>query len=154
METYVIDTEEALRVNVRAQALINDAFMRVIRTGAHQQLVVMTLPPDGESGDEIRPDTDQLVVLVAGIGEARVGAYVLEIEPGDLIFVPAGTRHNIVNRAVEPLRLITVFAPPAFVPGVVYRTREEVPTPGDVSDVAGTPSDLPAWFVPVPSGPR
>ena len=123
MDTYPIDTEEATRVNIRTQALINDAFLRVIHTGPHEQIVVMTLPLDGESGEKVSPDTDQFFVFVDGLGEARVGAYVLGVEPGDLIYVPAGTRCNIVNRAVAPLRLIAVYGPPALEPGAIYWTR-------------------------------
>ena len=152
MDTYPIDTEEATRVNIRTQALINDAFLRVIHTGPHEQIVVMTLPLDGESGEKVSPDTDQFFVFVDGLGEARVGAYVLGVEPGDLIYVPAGTRCNIVNRAVAPLRLIAVYGPPALEPGAIYWTREEAPVLHRGLDAACTSSaELPAWFVPTPS---
>lgn len=113
------DTEGAARVDVRAEALINRAFMRVIHTGTHEQIVVMTLPPDADIGDEIHAETDQLFVIVEGNGEARVGDYELAVESGDLVFVEAGTSHNIINRATIPMRLITVVAPPAYAAGTV-----------------------------------
>jgi mannose-6-phosphate isomerase-like protein (cupin superfamily) len=115
----VFETEGAIRVDIRAEALINHAFLRVIHTGTREQIAVMTLPPDAEIGDEVRPDTDQLFVFVEGNGEARVAGYELAVEAGDLVRVEAGTRHNIINRATIPLRLITVFAPPAYAPGTV-----------------------------------
>lgn len=120
----IFETEGATRVDIRAEALINHAFMRVIHTGSREQIVVMTLPPDAEIGDEVHPNTDQLFVVVEGNGEARVGAYELGVEAGDLVFVEAGTRHNIINRATIPLRLITVLAPPAYAPGAIVRTIE------------------------------
>ena len=118
-----LNTEHATRFEVRTHALINDAFRRVVHTGAHLQVAVMTLAPDGEIGEEADRDTDQLYVLVEGVGEARVGDDVLEMEPGDLVFVEAGRHHNIVNRAVAPLRLIAVCAPPAYPAGAVQQTR-------------------------------
>jgi mannose-6-phosphate isomerase-like protein (cupin superfamily) len=121
----VFETEDATRVDVRAEASINDAFMHVIHTGAHEQLAVMTLPPDDETGDEVHEAMDQVIVFVEGVGEARVGEYSLDVRPGDLVFVEAGTRHNVVNRATLPLRLITVFAPPAYGPGTILLTKEE-----------------------------
>jgi mannose-6-phosphate isomerase-like protein (cupin superfamily) len=125
MQATVSETEKATRVDIRTQALINNAFRRVIHTGTHEQVVVMTLPAHGEIGEEVHPDTDQLFYFVDGEGEARVAGEDLAVVPGDLVFVEAGTRHNIVNRSVTPLRLITVYAPPAHAPGTVHRTKEE-----------------------------
>jgi mannose-6-phosphate isomerase-like protein (cupin superfamily) len=125
MGTSVIEPEKATRVDIRTEALINDAFRRVIHTGSHEQVVVMTLPAYGEIGEEVHPETDQLFMFMEGAGEARVGTERLPTAPGDLVFVEAGTRHNIVNTASTPLRLITVYAPPAHAPGTVHRTKEE-----------------------------
>jgi len=122
MTPTVFETEGATRVDVRAQALINRAFLRVIHTGTREQIVVMSLPPDSEMGAEVHPDTDQLFVVVDGNGEARIGDQELAVETGDLVFVEAGKRRNIINRATLPLRLITVVAPPAYSPGTVVET--------------------------------
>jgi mannose-6-phosphate isomerase-like protein (cupin superfamily) len=120
----VFETEGAIRVDIRAEALINHAFLRVIHTGAREQIAVMALPPYSEIGDQVRTETDQLLIFVEGNGEARVADYDLAVEPGDLVFVEAGTRHDIINRATIPLRLITVFAPPAYAPGSVLEKKE------------------------------
>jgi len=124
VSSAAFETEDAIRVDVRAEAVINDAFLRVIHTGPHEQIVVMTLPPDDETGEELRDDVDQVIVLVDGVGEARVGQYALGVRPGDLVVVEPGTRHNIVNRATVPLRLIADFAPPVFAAGTVLATKE------------------------------
>jgi mannose-6-phosphate isomerase-like protein (cupin superfamily) len=120
----VLETEGATRVDIRAKALVNRAFLRVIHTGTREQIVVMTLPPYAEIGEDVHPQTDQLFVVVEGNGEARVADYELAVEAGDLVYVEAGTRHNIINRATIPLRLITVFAPPAYAPGTVLEKME------------------------------
>jgi mannose-6-phosphate isomerase-like protein (cupin superfamily) len=151
VKSSIFETEDAARVDVRAEALINDAFMHVIHTGPHAQIAVMTLPPDDETGDEVHPDTDQLIVFVEGVAEARIGEYSLDVRPGDLVFVEAGTRHNIVNRATLPLRLITVFAPPAHPAGTILRTKEERPTAEIVPDIAHEASSLRR---PLRPGPR
>ncbi len=131
MGPTAFDTEGATRVDVRGEALVNHAFLRVIHTGTHEQIVVMMLPPDAEVGDEVHPHTDQLFVVVEGNGEARVGDYELAVEAGDLVFVEAGKHHNIINRATLPMRLITVYSPPVFAPGTVLETVEvrEPPVP-------------------------
>jgi mannose-6-phosphate isomerase-like protein (cupin superfamily) len=113
------------RVDIIAMARSNQAFRRVIDTGHHQQVVVMTLPPGGAIGLEVHPDIDQVFLVAEGEAEAIVGDRSLSIREHDLVFVTAGTRHDIVNRAATPLRLITIYAPPAHAPGTVHRTREE-----------------------------
>ncbi len=124
MRSPVFETEGAARVDVRAEALINDAYLRVIQTGANAQIAVMTLPADDETGEEVHGDVDQLIVVVEGVGEACVGQYSLPVRSGDLVFIGPGTRHNIVNRATLPLRLISVFAPPAYPVGTSLVTKE------------------------------
>ena len=125
MEAPLFDTEDAIRINIRAEALGNEAFVQAIRTGRYQQVAVMTLPPDGEIGERVLDHTDQLFVVVDGMGEARIGQWALGVESGDLVFVEAGTRHNIVNRAVAPLRLIAVWAEPLVAPRTVARTPSD-----------------------------
>lgn len=128
MGPTAFDTEGVTRVSVRAQALINHAYLRVIHTGTSEQIVVMTLPPDAQIGEEVHPDTDELFVVVEGVGEARVGDLELGVEAGDLVFVEAGAHHNIINRATLPMRLISVLAPPAYAAGTVIETMA-VPKP-------------------------
>ena len=84
-----------------------------------------TLRPGDEIGAEVHPETDQLFVIVAGVAAAQVGDKTIQASPGDVVFVEAGTRHNITNRGVDALRLITVYAPPAHEPGTVHLTKAE-----------------------------
>ena len=66
-------------------------FRRVLWTGEHAQLVIMTIPPGGEIGEEVHPDTDQILTFVSGIGEATVSRQTKQVAQGDLVVVPAGT---------------------------------------------------------------
>ena len=124
MKTPAFETEHAPRVGIRAEALINEAFLRVIQTGSRAQIAVMTLPPLSAMGTQHLPDTDRVFVVAEGMGEARVGDLEFGIQPGDLVFAHAGTPHQIVNRAAAPLRLVAVLAPPAYPEGALLETRE------------------------------
>ncbi len=112
-------------IDILAAARSNDAFRRVIQTGVHEQVVVMTIPPEGEIGDEVHPHTDQVFLFVEGRGEATVDGLTNAVHPTELLFVHAGSRHNIRNRGPEALQLITIYAPPAHAPGTVHRTKAE-----------------------------
>ena len=100
-------------------------FRRVLFTGKHTQIVVMTIPAGGEIGDEVHEENDQVLTFVSGVGEARVAGETRTVEAGDLVAVPAGTRHNFVNTGPNPLVLYTVYGPPDHAPGAVHRTKEE-----------------------------
>jgi mannose-6-phosphate isomerase-like protein (cupin superfamily) len=100
-------------------------FRRVLWTGRHTQLVIMTLPVGGEIGDEVHEDTDQILTFVSGTGEARVGPDARKVTQGDLVVVPAGTQHNVVNTGPIPLVLYTVYGPPEHAEGAVHVTKEE-----------------------------
>ncbi|GAA2701174.1 hypothetical protein GCM10010429_04790 [Micromonospora olivasterospora] len=100
-------------------------FRRVLWTGEHTQLVIMTIPPGGEIGEEVHDGIDQILTFVSGTGEARVAGEKKEVAQGDLVVVPAGTKHNFVNTGPNPLVLYTVYGPPEHADQAVHRTKEE-----------------------------
>ena len=100
-------------------------FRRVLWTGEKTQLVIMTIPPDGEIGEEVHEDIDQILTFVSGTGEARVGGSTKKVAQGDLVVVPAGTKHNFVNTGPNPLVLYTVYGPPEHADKAVHKTKEE-----------------------------
>ena len=116
---------ETTRVDIMREAWTNEAFRREVITGEHEQVVVMTIPPGGEIGEEVHPETDQVLAFIDGQGEAQLDGETSKIGPNDLVFVRAGTRHNFVNTGDAPLRLVTIYAPPEHAPGTVHGTKEE-----------------------------
>jgi mannose-6-phosphate isomerase-like protein (cupin superfamily) len=100
-------------------------FRRVLWTGTYSQLVIMTIPVDGEIGAETHPDTDQILTIVSGTGEATISGQTKKIAQGDLVVVPAGHHHNFVNTGPNPLVLYTVYGPPEHSAGAVHATKEE-----------------------------
>jgi mannose-6-phosphate isomerase-like protein (cupin superfamily) len=100
-------------------------FRRVLWTGEHSQLVIMTIPPGGEIGEETHEDTDQILTFVSGTGEAMVAGQKKKVAQGDLVVVPAGQKHNFVNTGQNPLILYTVYGPAEHADGAVHKTKEE-----------------------------
>lgn len=103
----------------------NDDFRRVVHTGDHQQVVVMTIPPGEEIGEETHPGTDQMLLFVDGEGTAVLDGRSSPVGGGRMVFVAAGTRHNFINSGDGPLRLVTTYAPPEHPPGTVHATKAE-----------------------------
>lgn len=104
----------------------NSFFRKVLATGQHSQVVVMSIPPKGEIGNEVHEGVDQVLVCVEGEGEVvldnkEVSAFL----PGTLTFVPAGTWHNFLNTGNYDLKIFTIYSPPQHAPGTVHKTKAE-----------------------------
>jgi mannose-6-phosphate isomerase-like protein (cupin superfamily) len=115
----------AMTYDIVALTKTNEAFRREVVTGEHSQVVVMTIPPGGEIGEEVHDGVDQVLVVVEGDGEAIVAGETSPVGPDSLAFVPAGTRHNFRNTGSTALRLFTVYAPPEHAAGTVHQTKAE-----------------------------
>lgn len=102
----------------------NTDFRREILTQQHSQLVVMSIEPGDDIGEETH-DVDQILVFVAGTGEAVLDGERSSIGVNRLVVVPAGVRHNFINTGEKPLKLFTVYSPPEEEPGTVHRNKAE-----------------------------
>lgn len=104
-------------------AKANTNFRQVLQTGRYSQIVAMSLPPGTDIGEEVHQTTDQIFLIADGDGEATVGGEKRKIAKKDLLFVPAGTIHNITSTGDEDLKLLTIYAPPAHPDGTVEATK-------------------------------
>jgi mannose-6-phosphate isomerase-like protein (cupin superfamily) len=100
----------------------NTDFRRVVYTGKHSQLVLMSLKPKEEIGAEVH-QVDQFFRIEEGAGEAIIDGVSHAISSGFAVLVPAGAKHNIVNTGSDALKLYTLYAPPHHQDGVVHHTR-------------------------------
>lgn len=103
----------------------NSDFRRVLYTGKQMQLVLMSLRPGEDIGDEVHGDRDQFFRVEKGKGEVWIDGARTKIESDSAIVVPAGARHNIKNTGDEPLRLYTLYAPPEHADGTVQGTKAD-----------------------------
>ncbi|MBA3565079.1 MAG: cupin domain-containing protein [Gammaproteobacteria bacterium] len=117
MKGYIDDIEKVTRSN--------EDFRRVLYTGAHLQLVLMTLQPGEEIGEEIHEDRDQFFRIEDGEGEVLIDGSRHRIEDDFAVIVPAGARHNVVNTGEEPLKLYTLYGPPEHRHAVVHRSKAQ-----------------------------
>ena len=125
-EPYVLDIEEA--------TLGNPNFRATLWTGTHLQLTVMSIPVGGDIGLEVHPDTDQFLRIEQGSGAVRMGptqtevTFSAEVFADDVIFVPAGTWHNIVNIGDDDLKLYTLYGPADHLHGTLHPTQHDAET--------------------------
>jgi mannose-6-phosphate isomerase-like protein (cupin superfamily) len=103
----------------------NEDFRRVLYTGKNLQLVLMTLQPGEEIGEEVHEDRDQFFRIEEGSGVIDIDGVENPVEDDIAVIVPAGARHNVRNTGDEPLRLYTIYAPPEHKDGIVQSTKAE-----------------------------
>ncbi|CAA9406858.1 MAG: Mannose-6-phosphate isomerase [uncultured Pyrinomonadaceae bacterium] len=106
----------------------NDYFRRVLLTTELSQLVVMSIQPGEDIGEETHDGIDQILSIVSGAGAAMIEGVTSPVKAGSVVVVPAGTRHNFVNTGKEPLKLYTVYAPPDHKDDTVHRTKADALT--------------------------
>jgi mannose-6-phosphate isomerase-like protein (cupin superfamily) len=112
--------------NIEEETLSNSDFRRVLYTGKHAQLVLMSLPAGSEIGMEVHEENDQFFRFESGTGLVVIDGNNYQVSDGSAIIVPAGAEHNVVNTSqTEDLKLYTIYSPPHHKDGIVRATKEQ-----------------------------
>lgn len=118
--------KKGYHVNIEKLTKENTNFRKVLYTGEHMQLVLMSLLPGEDIGSEVHLDNDQFFRFDAGVGKAVINGNEYDIEDGHTIVVPAGAEHNIINTSkAESLKFYTIYSPAHHKDGIVRATKEE-----------------------------
>ncbi len=111
--------------NIEERTTENDDFRRVLYTGQNLQLVLMTLQPGEEIGEEVHEDRDQFFRIEEGQGTVYIDDEPSQVEDDFAVIVPAGAKHNVVNSGDTPLKLYTLYGPPEHKDGTVHRDKDQ-----------------------------
>ena len=110
--------------DIARMAMENTDFRREILTNRFTQVVLMSVEPGDDIGEETH-EGDQILYFVDGEGEAVLAGKKSRVAKGALVSVPAGTLHNFINTGDRPLKLYTIYSPPEEEPGTVHRDKAE-----------------------------
>src|SRR3989338_2176252 len=110
--------------NIEKLSLENENFRKVVYTDKNSQLVLMSLLPGEEIGEEVH-GVGQFLRVEKGRGKAVLNDAPHELAGGSVIVVPAGIKHNIVNTGSESMKLYTLYMPPHHKDGDAHKTRAE-----------------------------
>lgn len=107
----------------------NSNFRKVLYTGEHLQLVLMSLKPGEDIGLEIHNENDQFFRFDAGSGKVVINQTEYDVKDGDAVIVPAGAKHNVINtNESEDLKFYTIYGPSHHKDGIERVTKEEAMT--------------------------
>lgn len=113
--------------HIEKQTLDNNNFRQVLFTGKYAQLVVMSLKPGEEIGNEVHSNVDQFFRIEEGQAIFIFnGTEKHTVKNGDAVIVPAGTHHNVINALkTKKLKLYTIYSPPNHPNKTVHKTKAE-----------------------------
>jgi len=108
--------------NIEKATLENENYRKVLYTAKNSQLVLMTIQPGDEIGEEIH-ELDQFIRIEAGKALVTLDGVEHSLEDDWAVVIPAGTKHNVVNVGDEPVRLYSIYSPPEHKDGTVHATK-------------------------------
>ncbi len=116
--------------DISTKAKQNTYFRQVLATGPNTQIVIMSIDPGGEIGEEVHKDNDQVLYLVEGKGQLILDGVAKDFNPGDIVLVKKGTRHNFISDKDMGMKIITMYSPPHHPEGTIHKTKEEADKAG------------------------
>lgn len=117
---------KGFKENIEELTVENSNFRKVLYTGKHSQLVLMSLAPNEEIGMEVHEENDQFFRFEKGQGKVVIDGNEYDVSDGDAVVVPSGAEHNVVNTSdAEELKLYTIYSPAHHKDGIVRATKEE-----------------------------
>ncbi len=117
---------KGFKSNIEKLTIGNPNFRQVLYTGKNSQLVLMSLKPGEEIGEEVHGGTDQFFRFERGEGTVLIDGIRQKVLDGDAAIVPAGARHNVINTSKNSeLKLYSIYSPPEHRDGVVRKTKAD-----------------------------
>jgi mannose-6-phosphate isomerase-like protein (cupin superfamily) len=118
--------KKGFKENIEKLTVANENFRKVLYTGEHCQIVLMSLLPGEEIGMEVHHDNDQFFRFDKGVGKVIINDTTYEVSDGDAVIVPAGAMHNVIcTSETESLKLYTIYSPAHHKDGIVRVTKAE-----------------------------
>jgi len=111
--------------NIENDTLKNDNFRKVLYTSKHMQLVLMSLKPGEDIGKETHANVDQFFRFEAGEGKCIINENEYIVGNGDVLIIPCGSTHNIINTGKSDLKIYTIYTPPNHKDGITFGTKSE-----------------------------
>lgn len=118
--------KKGYRGDIEKDTRENNNFRKVLYSGTHSQLVLMSLKPMEDIGFEVHEDNDQFFRFESGEGKVIINETEYPVEDGVAVIVPAGAKHNVINTSTSlDLKLYTIYSPAHHKDGIVRETKAQ-----------------------------
>ena len=117
--------KKGYHVNIESLTKENNYFRQVLYTAEHMQLVMMSLLPGEEIGMETHDENDQFFRFEKGKGQVIINGNKYEVTDGDVIVIPCGSEHNVINTGDSDLKMYTIYSPAHHKDGIIHKTKSD-----------------------------
>ena len=114
--------------NIEEETLKNKNFRKVLYTSENQQIVLMSLKPNEDIGNEIHKNIDQFIRIEKGNGKAIINNNNYKLINGSILIIPKGTEHNIINTGITDLKLYSIYSPPEHKNHLINKLKPSITT--------------------------
>ena len=89
-------------------------WFQTLQTASLDQTAIMLLGPGETSAGEQRmhPESDRVLLVLDGEVLAQVAEEKATLRRGDVVFVPAGVSHRVLNNTQESARTLSIYTSP------------------------------------------
>lgn len=109
----------------------NNNWKLAFLTANAAQVVFMNINPNTNPKNEIGMEThkfDQIIFVVEGSGKALLSGKTTMVKSGDMLFIPQGIEHNVINvNAKKPLKILSVYSATDIPANSRYQKISDVP---------------------------
>ncbi len=113
--------------NIANKAVANKNWKLAYATAPNAQVVFMDVCPKTNPANEVGVEKhpfDQVIYIAQGDAEVILNGQHIKADAGDMIFIPQGTVHNVINlNQHKPLKLISVYSSNDIPAHAVYPTK-------------------------------
>jgi len=117
--------KKGYKENIEQKTLENTYFRHVLYSAEHMQLVLMSLLPGEDIGEEVHNENDQFFRFEAGVGKVVINDTEYEVSDGDVVIVPQGAKHNVINTGSIALQFYTIYTPAHHKDKIVRETKQD-----------------------------
>jgi len=110
--------------NIEKATLENTDYRRVLYTAKNSQLVLMSIAPGDEIGEETH-HLDQFLRFEEGEGKIILDGVEHDVSDGFALIIPQGTKHNVINTGSTNLKLYSIYSPAEHKDGTVHKTKSD-----------------------------
>jgi len=119
------NNKKGYSIDIEKETLDNNNFRKVLYTAENTQLVLMSLKPKEDIGEEVHHGIDQFFRIEKGTGKVIINGKEHKITDGSSVVVPAGAKHNLINNGKDDLKLYSLYSPPHHAEGTTHKTKED-----------------------------
>lgn len=118
-------------INIKEATEINKNFRTTLWTGKNLQITLMSIGVGESIGLEQHSNLDQFIRIEEGIGLVKMGNsseyldFQREVFDDFAFVIPAGKWHDLVNIGNKPIKLYSIYAPPAHEKGTIHISKED-----------------------------